>query len=177
MSDDRGSTSNVYELYAAQVYGWAYRFLGRHHDALDVVQDVFLKWMTQCARGTPDHPRGWLRRVTVNRAIDVVRQRRETPEAAVRVVDGVPAAAIAVVVVVSITGAGIVRIAAFLVMPAAAARVLTRTFAAMSVVSIVIGMSTVVVGLYVSYYADLPSGPAIILTQAAVLCAAVAIRR
>ena len=91
--------------------------------------------------------------------------------------DYVLAVAIAVVVVVSIKVAGIVMIAAFLVMPAAAARVLTRTFASMSVVSIVIGMSTVVVGLYVSYYADLPSGPAIILTQAAVLCAAVAIRR
>ncbi len=87
MSDDRGSTSNVYELYAAQVYGWAYRFLGRHHEALDVVQDVFLKWMTQCARGTPDRPRGWLRRVTVNRAIDVARRRRETPEADVQVAD------------------------------------------------------------------------------------------
>lgn len=87
MSDDRGSTSNVYELYAPQVYGWAYRFLGRHHDALDVVQDVFLKWMAQCTRGTPDRPRGWLRRVTVNRAIDVARQRRETPEADIQVAD------------------------------------------------------------------------------------------
>ncbi len=87
MSDDHGSTSNVYELYAPQVYGWAYRFLGRHHDALDVVQDVFLKWMAQCTRGTPDRPRGWLRRVTVNRAIDVARQRRETPEADIQVAD------------------------------------------------------------------------------------------
>lgn len=87
MSDDRGSTANVYELYARQVYGWAYRFLGRHHDALDVVQDVFLKWMAQCMRGTPDHPRGWLRRVTVNRAIDVARQRRERPEADIQVAD------------------------------------------------------------------------------------------
>ena len=87
MSDDRGSTSNVYELYAPQVYGWAYRFLGRHHDALDVVQDVFLKWMAQCARGTPDRPRGWLRRVTVNRAIDLARQRRETPEADIQTAD------------------------------------------------------------------------------------------
>ncbi len=91
--------------------------------------------------------------------------------------DYILAVAIAVVVVVSIKVAGIVMIAAFLVMPAAAARVLTRTFAAMTVISITIGMSTVVVGLYASYYADLPSGPAIILTQAAVLCAAVAIRR
>lgn len=87
MTDDLGSTSHVYELYAPQVYGWAYRFLGRHHDALDVVQDVFLKWMTQCARATPDRPRGWLRRVTVNRAIDVARRRRETPEADIQVAD------------------------------------------------------------------------------------------
>ncbi len=91
--------------------------------------------------------------------------------------DYILAVAVAVVVVVSIKVAGIVMIAAFLVMPAAAARLLTRTFAAMTVVSIAIGMLTVVVGLYASYYADLPSGPAIILTQAAVLCAAVAIRR
>lgn len=87
MDDDRVSTSEVYELYAPQVYGWAYRFLGRHHDALDVVQDVFLKWMTQCMRGTPGCPRGWLRRVTVNRAIDVARQRRVTPEADIQRAD------------------------------------------------------------------------------------------
>ena len=79
MSDNHGSASNAYELYASQVYGWAYRFLGRHHDALDVVQDVFVKWTRQCMRQTPDRPRGWLRRVTVNRAIDVARLRREMP--------------------------------------------------------------------------------------------------
>ncbi|MCH7883659.1 MAG: RNA polymerase sigma factor [Planctomycetes bacterium] len=65
-----------FEPYAADVYGWAYRLLGRHHDALDVVQDVFVKWAQQCARQQPQHPRGWLRRVTLNRAIDKVRVRR-----------------------------------------------------------------------------------------------------
>lgn len=91
--------------------------------------------------------------------------------------DYVLAVAIAVVVVVSIKVAGIVMIAAFLVMPAATARMLTRTFAAMTVVSVAVGMSTVLIGLYASYYADLPSGPAVILTQAAVLAVAVAVRR
>lgn len=67
-----------FEQYTAQVYGWAYRLLGRHHDALDVVQDVFLRWDAQCSREAPKQPRGWLRRVTVNRAIDVRRRRHES---------------------------------------------------------------------------------------------------
>ena len=66
----------AFEPYADAVYGWAYRLMGRHHDALDVVQDVFLRWSKQCARQIPEAPRGWLRRVTVNRALDLIRQRR-----------------------------------------------------------------------------------------------------
>ena len=64
-----------FEPYARQVYAWAYRLLGRHHDALDVVQDVFLRWDEQCLSTMPDRPRGWLRRVTFNRAIDLFRKR------------------------------------------------------------------------------------------------------
>lgn len=70
------SRSGGFEQYAAQVYAWAYRFLGRHHDALDVVQDVFLRWDQQCSQARPLQPRGWLRRVTLNRAIDVSRKRQ-----------------------------------------------------------------------------------------------------
>ena len=70
------SRSGGFEQYAGQVYRWAYRFLGRHHDALDVVQDVFLRWDQQCTRSRPSQPRGWLRRVTLNRAIDVCRKRQ-----------------------------------------------------------------------------------------------------
>lgn len=76
------SAGSGFERYTAEVYGWAYRLLGRHHDALDVVQDVFLRWDAQCARQTPKQPRGWLRRVTVNRAIDLRRQRQTGPESA-----------------------------------------------------------------------------------------------
>jgi len=69
-----------FEQYTGEVYGWAYRLLGRHHDALDVVQDVFLRWDAQCARQAPKQPRGWLRRVTLNRVIDLRRQRQRIAE-------------------------------------------------------------------------------------------------
>ena len=69
----------VFERYRADVYRWAYRLLGRHHDALDVAQDVFLRWVEHAGRTAPGNPRAWLRRVTTNRAIDVLRVRRRSP--------------------------------------------------------------------------------------------------
>jgi len=65
----------AFERHRHEVYAWAYRLLGRHHDALDVAQDVFLRWVDQASDAAPAHPRAWLRRVTVNRAIDVLRER------------------------------------------------------------------------------------------------------
>lgn len=79
-----------FEQYTGDVYGWAYRFLGRHHDALDVVQDVFLRWDAQCAHQEPAQPRGWLRRVTLNRAIDLRRRRCKTSEPQVSVSADLP---------------------------------------------------------------------------------------
>lgn len=70
------AVARQFETYTRDIYGWAYRLVGRHHDALDVVQDVFLKWSDQCTRQLPDRPRGWLRRVTLNRAADIVRRRK-----------------------------------------------------------------------------------------------------
>ncbi len=78
---DEASVAGAFEAHTNEVYGWAYRLLGRHHESLDVVQDVFLKWIGQCESETPDHARGWLRGVTINRAIDVIRQRRKINEA------------------------------------------------------------------------------------------------
>ncbi len=60
----------AFEAYRDEVYTWAYRLLGGHHDALDVAQDVFLRWVDQCASAPPRNPRAWLRRVTIHRAID-----------------------------------------------------------------------------------------------------------
>jgi RNA polymerase sigma-70 factor (ECF subfamily) len=66
-----------FEQYRQDVYRWAFRIVGRHHDALDVAQDVFLRWLRQHTTDPPGQPRPWLRRVTINRAIDLVRAREK----------------------------------------------------------------------------------------------------
>ncbi len=87
------------------------------------------------------------------------------------------AVAIACATVVAIKLVGIVLIAAFLVMPAACARVFARTFGQMTLLSLAISASTLLTGLIASYYADLPSGAAIILTQAVLLAIGLVLRR
>ena len=75
---------------------------------------------------------------------------------------------IAITIVVSIKVVGIVLIAAFLVIPPAASRLLNKSFSKMTLVSVIIGIVTALVGLWISYYLDVPSGATIILLQAAV---------
>ncbi len=68
--------ASAFERYRAAVYGWAYRVLGDHHDALDVTQDVFVTWWrVHRENGAPAHPIGWLRTVTINRAINLFKTR------------------------------------------------------------------------------------------------------
>jgi zinc transport system permease protein len=87
------------------------------------------------------------------------------------------AAALAASVVVAMKIVGIVLLASFLVLPAAAARLCTSTFSAMTAVSVILGTTTVAAGLLLSYYLDMPSGPVIILTQAGVFCGTMLLRR
>jgi len=95
--------------------------------------------------------------------------------------DGVPverddyvlAALLAVTIVASVKVVGIVLAAAFFVIPAAAARLLTSTFRGMTLLAVAVGACTAVVGLGGSYAFDLPSGAAIILVQAVVFGGAV----
>ena len=54
-----------------------------------------------------------------------------------------------------------------LVTPAAAASLLTRRLPVMMGVGAAIGAASAIVGLYLSYYTNLPSGPAIVLTATA----------
>ncbi len=72
----QNSPGETYQRHRSDVYRWAYRLLGSPHDALDVTQDVFIKWVDQCQILYPDNPRGWLRRVTINAALDVIRARK-----------------------------------------------------------------------------------------------------
>jgi zinc transport system permease protein len=84
---------------------------------------------------------------------------------------------IAVTVVVALKVVGMVLIAAFLVLPPAAARLLARTFLQMTLLSLLLSATTVAAGLLLSFHTDLPSGPTIILLQAAVFFAALMLHR
>ena len=54
---------------------------------------------------------------------------------------------------------------AFLVIPAAAARLLAGRFASMTRLSVAFGVSTALVGMVASNRLDIPSGATIVLTQ------------
>jgi RNA polymerase sigma factor (sigma-70 family) len=70
------SAAAVFEQRLPTVYRWAVRLLGRHDEALDVTQDVAMRWLIQCRRQVPEQALGWLRKVTLNRAMDTLRMRR-----------------------------------------------------------------------------------------------------
>ncbi len=73
---------------------------------------------------------------------------------------------ISVTIVISIKVVGIVLLTAFLVIPAATARLISSTFFQMTIYSIIIGIVSSFVGLVVSIQLDLPTGAVIILIQA-----------
>jgi len=75
---------------------------------------------------------------------------------------------LAVTVVVSLQTVGVGLAAAMLVTPAATAYLLTRRMLPMMFIAAAIGALSAVVGLYVSYYAGIVSGSAIVLTATAV---------
>ena len=86
------------------------------------------------------------------------------------------ACAMSVVVVVSMKIIGMLLIAAFLVLPAATARVLSRSFKQMTVISIILGLITPALGMYLSLFPDVPPGAMIILVQAGIFLLALAVR-
>jgi len=94
------------------------------------------------------------------------RELAETDHLSVKRDDYLLSILIAVTVVVAIKVVGIVLIAAFLVIPAATSRILSQTFRRMTILSIIIGVISAIIGLWLSYYLDVPSGAAIILFQA-----------
>ena len=79
---------------------------------------------------------------------------------------------LALTIVVSLQTVGVGLVAALLVTPAATAYLLTRRLAAMMAVSALVGAASAVAGLYLSYYLDVASGAAIVLTATAAFMAA-----
>lgn len=84
----------------------------------------------------------------------------------------------AVVIVASVRVVGAILIAAYLVIPAASARLVTRSLFSMTLLSALLGVFSTAFGLGASYVLEVPSGSTIILTQALLfLAAALASRR
>lgn len=72
---------------------------------------------------------------------------------------------IAVTIVVSLQAVGIVLVVAMITTPAATAQLLVKRFSAMVKVAALIGVSSALVGLYVSYSLDVASGAAIVILE------------
>ena len=75
---------------------------------------------------------------------------------------------LAVTVVVALQTVGVSLVVAMLVTPAAAAYLITRRLFPMMLVSALIGASSSLIGLYLSYYLNIVSGSAIVLTATAI---------
>jgi len=88
---------------------------------------------------------------------------------------------LSVLLAVTIVGAvkilGMVLITAFLIIPAASARLIAGSFFSMTLLSMLFGVVSTLLGLFAAYQLDLPSGATIILTQAAIFFVAMALPR
>jgi ABC-type Mn2+/Zn2+ transport system permease subunit len=79
---------------------------------------------------------------------------------------------LAAVILVSMQVMGVTLIAAALVIPASAARLLTQRFDRLLWLASLIGAGVSVLGMYASYYLDLPSGASIVLIGTAMFLVA-----
>ena len=75
---------------------------------------------------------------------------------------------IAVTIVVSLQTVGIALMVALLVTPAATANLMSKRLLPMMLIAAVIGAASSVIGFYISYHADVATGPAIVLTATAI---------
>jgi manganese/iron transport system permease protein len=74
---------------------------------------------------------------------------------------------LALVIVISIQAVGVALVLAMLVTPASAAYLITRRLPPMMLISATLGTIGGLLGLYLSYYLDIASGPAIVLVETA----------
>lgn len=89
----------------------------------------------------------------------------------IRWLDYLLIALIAMSIVVSLQTVGVTMMVAMLVTPAAAASLMTRRLSRMMVIAALIAVISGVAGLYLSYYLNIASGAAIVLTCTAIFAA------
>ena len=86
-------------------------------------------------------------------------------------------ALLALVIVISIQAAGIVLVMAMLITPAATGFLLAKRFVGVMVIGALIGVMSAVVGMYLSFHANMPTGPVMALVATAAFGVAAAFKR
>ena len=81
-------------------------------------------------------------------------------------------ALVALTIVVSLQAVGIILVVAMLVTPAATAQMLTVRFVRLMILAALVGITSAVIGLYLSYWLDVASGATIVLVQTALFLVA-----
>lgn len=77
---DEDAYMEIYRLFSPMLYGTALRMLRRAEEAEDVVQETFVRLVEKADELRAESAGGWLRRVTINRCLDVLRRRRRWRE-------------------------------------------------------------------------------------------------
>lgn len=74
---DRAARHALFERFRDAAYQTAFRVTGRHEDALDVVQDAFVKAFDRLADFQRESGfKTWLLRIVTNRSLDLLRARK-----------------------------------------------------------------------------------------------------
>ena len=79
---------------------------------------------------------------------------------------------VGITTVASLKAVGIVLVLALLVTPAATAALLARRLPGVITISVITGLVSTVAGLYLSFHADLPTGPSIVVVATGLFLAA-----
>ncbi|MHB1460562.1 MAG: metal ABC transporter permease [Armatimonadota bacterium] len=84
---------------------------------------------------------------------------------------------VAVVVTLSLKLIGIVMVTAMFLLPTAAARNLSRSLTTMAILSVSIGFTSGIIGMFISYFTSTASGSCIVMTSAATFLLSLFVRR
>ena len=94
-----------------------------------------------------------------------------------RMIEYVLLALLALVIVIGIQAAGIVLVMAMLITPAATGFLLSKRFVGAMFVGALIGVASAVVGMYLSFHADMPTGPIMALVATGMFGVAAVVKR
>ncbi|MFG1870288.1 RNA polymerase sigma factor SigJ [Micromonospora arborensis] len=79
MTTEAADAAGALQAHRPMLLGLAYRLLGSRHDAEDVLQETYLRWLG-VDRSTVDEPRRYLSRVVTHLALDRLRARQSGRE-------------------------------------------------------------------------------------------------